>query len=288
MTELKQVSLMASEVRMLKSKATGQTYKLSIALPLAYKNDEPVKIAPFNESPDVWPVVYVLDPYWLFDITTGMVRYMSWWHRTTDAIVVGIGYPDENSIQATWQQSLASRTHDLTPRQSDRSEMYNGEWLKLRVKTGGGPEFLRFLKQEVIPLIDQEYPTDPAKRILVGHSHGGEFALFAMFQEPELFRTYIASSPSLDYADHFMFKLESEYAKKHKTLRAQVYLSAGELEQVVDDEDETLTNMYRFAAVLESRKYKRFLLVKNVFLDCNHCEVLAPALHAGLHMALRK
>ena len=166
--------------------------------------------------------------------------------------------------------------------------MYNSEWLKVRVKTGGGPEFLRFLKQELIPLIDQEYRTDPAKRILVGHSHGGGFALFAMLQEPELFRTYIASSPSLDYADNFLFMLESEYAKKHKTLHAQVYLSAGELEQVVADEDETITNLYRFAAVLESRKYKHFSLVKNVFLDCNHCEVAAPALHAGLRMALRK
>jgi hypothetical protein len=288
MTELKQVSMMATEVRMLKSRATGKTYKLSIALPLAYNNDEPDKIAPFNETLNAWPIVYVLDPYWLFDLTTSMVRYMSWDHRTTDAFVVGIGYPEEKSIQATWQQSLASRTYDLTPRQSDKSEMYNSEWLKLRVKTGGSPSFLRFLKQEMIPLIEQEYPIDPAKRILVGHSHGGEFALFAMFQEPELFRTYIASSPSLDYADNFMFTLESKYAKKHKTLHAQVYLSAGELEQVVDDEDETLANMYRFAAVLDSRKYKRFSLVKNVFLDCNHCEVMAPALNAGLHMALRK
>lgn len=288
MTALKQVSVMASEVRMLKSRATGKTYKLSIALPLAYNNDERVKIAPLDKLLDAWPVVYVLDPYWLFDMATGMVRYNSWSHRTTDALIVGIGYPEGKSVQATWQQSIASRTHDLTTRRSDRSEMYNSDWLKVRVKTGGGPEFLKFLKQELIPLIDQEYPTDPAKRILVGHSHGGGFALFAMLEEPELFHTYIASSPSLDYANNFLFQLEGEYAKKHKALHAEVYLSAGELEQVVADEDETLTNMYHFAAILESRKYKRFSMVKNVFPDCNHSEVMVPALHAGLRIALRK
>ncbi|HUH98279.1 MAG TPA: alpha/beta hydrolase-fold protein [Anaerolineales bacterium] len=287
MPKLKQVPVMATEVRMLKSRATGKTYRLSIALPLAYNNHERVKIVPLDESRDAWPVVYVLDPYWLFDMATGMVRYNAWSHRTTDALIVGIGYPEGRSIQATWQQSLAARTHDLTPRQSDRSEMYNSEWLKVRVKTGGGPEFLRFLERELIPLIDQEYPADAAKRILAGHSHGGGFALFAMLQEPELFRTYIASSPSLDYADNFLFTLESEYAEKHKALHAQVYLSAGELEQVVSDEDETLTNMYRFAAVLESRKYKGFSLVKNVFPDCNHAEAVTPALHAALRMALR-
>jgi uncharacterized protein len=288
MADINPVSLMASEVRILKSRATGKTYQLSIALPLAYNNHEPVKISPFDDSPKIWPVVYLLDPYWLFDMTTGMVRYMSWWHRTTDAIVVGIGYPDEDSIQATWQKYLASRTHDLTPRRNERSEIYNSGWLKLQVKTGGGPEFLRFLKEQLIPLIDEEYHTDSSMRILVGHSHGGGFALFTMFNEPQLFRTYIASSPSLAYADNFLFRLESEYARKHKTLRAQLFLSAGELEQVVEDEDETLTDMYRFAAVMESRKYRNFSLVKNVFPDCNHCEVVAPALHAGLRVTLRK
>ncbi len=288
MTKLEQASLMATEVRMLKSRATGKDYKISIALPLAYGNDEPAKIVPLDESLDAWPAVYVLDPYWLFGMTTDMVRYMSWLHRTTDAFVVGIGYPEEKSMQATWQKSLAARTHDLTPRRSEKSEKYNSEWLKLSVKTGGGPAFFNFLKQELIPLIDREYRTDPAKRILAGHSHGGGFALFAMFQEPDLFSTYIASSPSLDYAEKFLFTLESEYAKEHKTLNARLYLSAGELEEDVDEDDATLTNVYRFAAVLESRRYKRLSLVKRVFLDCNHAEVAAPALHAALRMALRR
>jgi len=137
-------------------------------------------------------------------------------------------------------------------------------------------------------LIDREYRTDTAKRVLAGHSHGGGFALFAMFQEPELFRTYIASSPALDYADNFLFTLENEYSRKHKTLRAQVFLSAGELEQNVADDDETLTNMYRFAAILDSRKYKGFLLTKQVFPVYNHIEMASPAFPAGLKIALKK
>ena len=288
MVALKQISIMATEIRELKSKATGKTYNLSIALPLAYNNTKPAKIAPLVKSLKTWPVVYLLDSNWYFGMVTDTVRFMSWGGRTTDAIIVGIGYPEEESPLETWRKVVALRTHDLTPRQSDRSEKYNSEWLKVRVKTGGGPDFLRFLKQELIPLIDQEYRTDPVKRILAGHSHGGGFALFAMFQEPELFRTYIASSPSLDYAENFLFTLETEYAQRHKTLRAQVYLSAGELEQGGADEDETLTNMHRFAAALESRKYKGFLLTKQVLPRYNHIELASPAFPAGLQIALKK
>jgi predicted alpha/beta superfamily hydrolase len=144
----------------------------------------------------------------------------------------------------------------------------------------------RYSQQELIPLIEQEYRTDPAKRILAGHSHGGLFTVFAMLQEPRLFSSYIASSPSLDFAENSMFALESEYAKKHKRFPAQIYLSAGELE--VGCDDTTLTDMYRFAALLESRKYKGFSLTKQMFLDNNHCEVAAPAFQAGLKMALKK
>jgi len=147
MTASKQVSLMATEVRTLKSHATGKTYQLSIALPLAYHNKNSEKIAPLIESHQAWPVVYILDANWYFGMVTDSVRFMSWGGRTNDAIIVGIGYPEEESPLETWRKVVALRTDDLTPKQSDRSEKYNSEWLKIPVKTGGGPVFLRFLKQ---------------------------------------------------------------------------------------------------------------------------------------------
>jgi predicted alpha/beta superfamily hydrolase len=278
-------NILSSEVRKLKSKATGKNYRVSIALPFNY-DDASMNVAPFDKPLAAWPVVYLLDSDWYFGMITDMVRIMAWGGRTTDAIIVGIGYLEEESILETWRKGLASRTHDLTPLQSEISEKYNSEWLKMDVKTGGGNEFYHFITQELVPLIDQEYRTDPEKRILAGHSHGGLFALFAMFQNPGFFSRYIASSPSLDFADNIMFTLEGVYARKHTRLPAQVYLAAGELEQGTDDT--TLTDMYRFAALLESRKYKGFSLTRQVFLDNNHCEVTAPAFQAGLKMALRK
>ncbi|OGO62490.1 MAG: hypothetical protein A2030_10370 [Chloroflexi bacterium RBG_19FT_COMBO_50_10] len=285
MTKPKQTSLLATVLRQIRSKATGKNYQISIALPFAYVDDS-INIAPYDKPLTAWPVVYLLDPFLFFGMITDIVRTMAWCDRTTDAIIVGIGYPEEESLRETWRKGFAARTHDLTPIQSEKSEKYNSEWLKLDVKTGGGGKFYRFIKQELIPLIDQEYRTDPEKRILAGHSHGGLFTLFAMFQEPGLFSSYISSSPSLHFAEKVMFTLESEYAKKHKKLPAQIFLSAGELEE--DTEDTTLTDIYRFAALLESRNYKGFSLTKQVFLDNKHCEVPAPAFQVGLKMALMK
>jgi predicted alpha/beta superfamily hydrolase len=284
MNKPKQTSLLNTELRQIQSKDTGNNYQLSIALPFAY--DDSIKFAPFDKPLTAWPVVYVLDPILFFGMITDMVRAMAWYGRTTDAIIVGIGYPEEESLQETWRKTLASRTHDLTPLQVEKFDKENGEWLNREMKTGGGGEFFRFIKQELLPVIEQEYRTDPAKRILAGHSFGGLFTVFAMFQEPELFSSFIAASPSLSFPKNHIFSLESEYAKKHKRLPAQLYLSAGELEEGADET--TLTDMYRFAALLESRKHKGFSLTKQVFLDNNHAEVTAPAFQAGLKLALKK
>jgi hypothetical protein len=285
MTITKQAALLATELRQVRSKATGRNYQISIALPFAYVDDS-INIRPFDKPLAAWPVVYLLDSDWFFGMITDTVRIMAWCGRTTDAIVVGIGYPEEESIGETWRKGFAGRTQDLTPVHSATSDKYNSEWLNLDIKTGGGGEFYSFIRQDLIPLIDREYRTDPARRILAGHSHGGLFTLFAMFQEPAFFSNYIASSPSLDFADNSMFALESGYAKKHKRLPAQIFLSAGELEEGADTTD--LTDMIRFAALLESRKYKGFSLTKQVFLDNGHCEVPAPAFQAGLKYALKK
>jgi len=284
MTITKRAALLATELRQVRSKATGRDYRISIALPFACVDDS-IDIR-FFKPLDAWPVVYLLDSDWFFGMITDTVRIMAWCGRTTDAIVVGIGYPEEDSIGETWRKGFAGRTQDLTPMHSETSEKYNSELVKLDVKTGGGGNFYKFIKQELIPLIDREYRTDPAKRILAGHSHGGLFTLFAMFQDPGLFSNYIASSPSLNFAEKAMFSLESGYAKKHKSLPAQLFLSAGELEEDLDTTD--LTDMYRFAALLESRKYKGFSLTKQVFLDNDHCEVAALAFQAGLKHALKK
>ncbi len=285
MSTPKETSLLATELRKMKSKATGKNYQISIALPYAYVDDS-IKFDQFDNPLTAWPVVYVLDSILFFGMITDTVRSMALCGRTTDAIVVGIGYPKKETPQESFRNVCALREDDLTPVRSVRDEKYAKEWLTREVKSGGGGQFLNFIKQELIPIIEKEYRTDPARRILAGHSLGGLFTVFAMLQEPGLFSSYIAGSPSLAFEEKFMFTFESEFAKKHKKLSAQIYMASGELEE--DAGVTTLSNIYRFSALLESRKYKGFSLTKQVFLDNNHCEAAAPAFQAGLKLVLKK
>jgi predicted alpha/beta superfamily hydrolase len=267
----KPATILASEVRMMKSKHTGRKYRITISLPYAYTKPL-IKGWPFDDAPDKWPVVYLIDANWHFGMVTDLIRSMAWWRSTTDAIVVGIGYPEDEDPQEAWREAFARRNTDLSPVRSEA--------------TGDAANFHKFIKDELIPVVEQEYRADPSRRILVGHSSGGDFAAFALFQEPDLFDTFIIGSPSLCDYDRFIFKDEEAYAKEHKKLPARVYLYVGDLEERADIT--TLTDILRFATLLVSRNYEGLSLVKQVFMDLNHSEVVAPGFQAGLKMALKK
>lgn len=266
----KQATILASEVRMLKSAHTGRKYRITISLPYAYSRPE-VKDWSFSNQ---WPVVYLLDANWYFGMITDMIRAMAWGESTSDAIVVGIGYPEKPDSQETWREAVARRAIDFTPVRDKEYDESNSELTKRTFTTGSAGGFHKFIKDELIPLVETEYQADPSKRVLAGHSLGGLFGAFALFQEPELFEAYVIASPFLGYGDNFMFKREEAFFMKHKKLKARVYFSAGELEKSA--ENPMLTDMLRFAARLKKHNYKGFTLTKKIFANLNHCEVIAP------------
>lgn len=66
--------------------------------------------------------------------------------------------------------------------------------------SGGGPAFLRFLEEELLPHADERWSTS-GFRTLCGHSLGGLTALQAIVAIPGAFDAYIALSPTLDWGD---------------------------------------------------------------------------------------
>ncbi|MBZ0295019.1 MAG: prolyl oligopeptidase family serine peptidase [Anaerolineae bacterium] len=278
-------TILASETHTMDSEHTGRTYRITVSLPLGYAKS-PDESWPFNNTPAQWPVVYVLDGNWYAGMITDMIRPTAWCGRTTDAIVVGIGYPQDQDPIAAFRESFTRRDFDLTPIRDEAVEKSMTQSHQRPVPNGDAGNFLKFIQNEVIPFIEKNYRADPSKRILLGHSYGGLFALFAMFESPELFDTLVIGSPTLSYGDRFTFQQEEAFAKAHKTLPAKVYLFAAELEEAMDDT--TLTDTLRMAAILQGRHYEDFSLVKHVFLDQNHCEVAAPGFQWGLKSALQR
>jgi predicted alpha/beta superfamily hydrolase len=279
------VTILASETHLMDSKNTGRKYRITVSLPLGYSASSDADW-PFNNTPEKWHTVYVLDANWYFGMVTDMIRPMSWCGSTTDAIVVGIGYPEDNDPTEAFRTSFTRRDHDLTPVRDEEVERSMVKQNKRPVPNGDGGNFHKFIKDELIPFIEKEYRADPAKRILVGHSYGGLFALCSLFETPDLFSTLIIGSPTLSYGNRVTFQREELFAKENKKLSVKMYLFAGDLEENIDDT--TLTDTLRFAAILQGRKYEGFSLVKQVFVDQNHCEVAAAGIQGGLKFALRK
>jgi predicted alpha/beta superfamily hydrolase len=281
------MSVLASEMHIMNSRSTGRTYRITISLPLGY-SAAPGEDWPFNTENMLakWPVVYVLDGNWYAEMVTGIVRPMCWCGSTTDAIVVGIGYPETDDPKESFRISFTRRDHDLTPIHDAEVEKSMTASHKRPAPNGDAAGFHNFIKDELIPFIEKEYRADATRRILVGHSYGGLFALFGLFTTPDLFETLVIGSPTLSYGNRFTFQQEEAFAKENRQLTVKIFLFVGEYEESINDQ--TMTDTLRMAAILQGRNYEGLSLVKHVFLDQNHCEVATPGIQAGLKFALKR
>jgi hypothetical protein len=264
-------SIPATEIRTIKSRHVKQEYRISIALPYSYPS-KPRKR---------YPVIFLLDANFFFGMVTELTRLMPLCERFPETIVVGIGYPVDEPLEDAFLQIAALRSRDFTPVVDKQAEKEDANVLKgYGVGTGGAQKFLKFIKTELIPIIQAEYRVSSTDRVLVGHSLGGLFTLYTLFHQPKLFKGYVAGSPSLWYKDRVIFKYENQFAKKHKTLPVRLFLNMGELEE--GSGAQMLSNMIQFADRVESRKYKGLTLVRQISDKCDHCAATARTFQAGI------
>ena len=62
---------------------------------------------------------------------------------------------------------------------------------------GKAPAFQSVLEQELLPMIEAEYPSNPGQRIIFGQSLAGQYVLYSALTRPEMFWGHIASNPAL-------------------------------------------------------------------------------------------
>jgi len=81
---------------------------------------------------------------------------------------------------------------------------------------GGLDDFLRIIETEVKPRVFATAKADhaqlnPDDQTLFGHSLGGLAVLEALFTEPKAFRTFVAASPSIWWADKAVLQKEAAF-----------------------------------------------------------------------------
>jgi predicted alpha/beta superfamily hydrolase len=144
---------------------------------------------------------------------------------------------------------------------------------------GGAENFLKFLSDELIPFIDSSYRTKDF-RILLGPQAGAAFALYALMEEPRIFRVNIITNP-------FWTPSVREYLLAEA---GNVFSSAGSLRNFLfvtcntnDDNETTRDDLDSLRAIVKDGETRDFTVVINP-LRASEPEHLipAPGLQEGL------
>ena len=115
-----------------------------------------------------------------------------------------------------------NRSRDLTPTHSVRDS--KGKRTREFRPSGGGDNFIAFIKDELFPYIEEKYPVS-SERILMGHSLGGLTAINILLHHPGMFSGYIASDPSMWWDDKMMLNEAREILSKEKFEGKWLYFS---------------------------------------------------------------
>jgi predicted alpha/beta superfamily hydrolase len=202
----------------IESKVLAETRSYVIHTPDSYKSGK-----------EAYPVLVLQDAENNFAYTSDAVHLLSANGRIPQMIVVGINNTD--------------RTRDMTP-SKPATGFGASPWTG---SAGGADKFLSFIADELLPTIDRNYRTRPY-RVLVGHSLGGLFAVYALMNRPEVFEGYIISSPSLWWDDQVLVKTAQPFFAAHKDLRADLYMT------MANEDDTMLGGAWKLSAVLEESK----------------------------------
>ena len=206
--EARRFQIENSEIVELPSPETGRKYDLIIGLPPSFD----------KEAEQRYPTLYLLDGQWDFTLINMLAGGLRYDQVVPEFLIVGITCAGEDPDHE------ALRAQDYTPTKATPPNA-------AKAFGGDAPRFLKFLERSVIPLVENRYRGDPAHRILSGASFGGLFTLFALFEQPTLFHSYLALSPAVLWDQRWLFNREQEFRVNHTSLKRRVWLSVADQER---------------------------------------------------------
>ena len=146
-------------------------------------------------------------------------------------------------------------------------------------RVGGSAAFRRFIRTELMPVIDARYRTT-SESAIIGESLAGLFVVETFFHEPELFDTYIAVDPSLWWNDaHLLTEAQEE-------LRGEMY--AGKVLYLTSSSETELANLTsRLSSLLESAAPSAMTLEYVAMQQESHGTIYHPAALAAFRRVFK-
>lgn len=232
------------------SASVEDSFRIFISLPDSYQ-----------KSAERFPVIYLPDGDIAFGMVTSIARYLEIGNNIPSAIIVGIGY---GSVD---KSTSVKRKRDFRP-----------------VPKGGAENFLKFLKDELIPYIDSAYKTIPDDRTIYGYSLAGLFSLYSLFTQPEIFNRYIVGSPYLIWNNNSVFGYEENSVQKINGLSLKLFISVGSEEP----EEKYFNPIDSLVARIQLRNYDGLKIDTKVFEGSDHLTGPAEAITFGLLSVFKK
>lgn len=249
---------LAPDVRLF-SKAVGDSFSVFVRLPKDYEK---------NKS-ECYPVLFLLDGNAFFELMSSSVQRLSAKKEIREPIVVGIGYR-----HAAEGDSLRDR--DYSYPQALPADSF--------AVSGGADKFLNFIQADLIPYVDKRYRTDPGKRTLAGHSLGGYFPLFALYQQElsnkGIFKNYVAASPSLAYHNGFLIDAYRRLTIDDKNPRAHLFITLGALEDKGADGE----YFHAFNRLLSDPKFKQLKITERIYPHTDHMDSAVRSFEEALQL----
>lgn len=260
---------------------------------------EPYRIflyIPAGEPPgEGWPLLLTTDGNATFPFAVASLVTQAPYPTATNVgwgVVAAIGYPSDEPYNAM------RRAWDLGPPPVKSYPPYVEGGPPVMI--GGTGELLEFIENAVIPKIADMVRLDPARRSLFGHSFGGLFTLYSLFQRPDLFANWIAASPTIFWEGSEILNNEAQ-RRAAPGNKPFLHLSAGEYEG-----DELAPFQYKnedAAMRLEKKKTERTLSLSRemaerlngaadgirtefeIFPGETHMSVVGPAVNRAVNVA---
>ncbi|MBU5266720.1 alpha/beta hydrolase [Virgibacillus proomii] len=216
-----------------------------------------------------FPVLYVLDGNAYFTMFLEMMKLQI---RRPDKtgikpmVLVGIGYEGNEPFNPL-------RVYDFTPPAPivHLPKKPNGEpW----PEHGGADSFLRFLEKKLKPAIENICAIHKKKQILFGHSLGGLFALYTLFNKTNLFHQYFVCSPSIWWNERMILKDEEKMSINESK---RIFIAA--------ENNEEKSFMYDDAFALYNDLSSNYTFLKSAFIsprEENHMSIVPSVFSRGI------
>jgi predicted alpha/beta superfamily hydrolase len=155
--------------------------------------------ATYHENNNGYPVIYSLDGDSNFEIRSRQID-----RQQKDVILVSIHSDATRQIDYLYFDGLGERA--------------------------GGRDFYDYIVLELIPYVEAQYRIDAGRRAIEGHSHGGNFVAYTIFEDAlglRYFDSFVAIEASLWINEGPLRDLQTMLSTTANDLDIDVFLSSG-------------------------------------------------------------